>query len=420
MVSVIVVGAGAAGLTAAWHLQEQSSTSAAWTVKVLEASSDRIGGRIRKDDQAFAGNVAIDVGAEWIHGPPAQILNPILDRDVVTELGSNRIVAHQYGQVSVWDGQEFYQENPDFGIGDHKWVDYTWFDFFNNQVASEFNSNVVDIVLNCPVTEIAYSYTITTNGSSVTCQNGDTYQADYVLVTVSMQQLQSNRIQFTPVLPDNYRNAIASFQMEPAIKVFLEFDVQFYPAVWVVERDWQDFSLDESSANYADRVYYDARFGQSSTSNQTPLIGVFIYGAIARQYLETSPTGDVLLDTILSELDVMFAGQATAHFVMGKVQNWVDVPYIETGYTRWVDPESAIGVLQTPLHHRLWFAGEALPVDQENWGFAHGAALSGKQAAQQIVQHANSGHGGNNNNTSGGGWFAAILAVLAAIFPCLV
>lgn len=214
---------------------------------------------------------------------------------------------------------------------------------------------------------------------------------------------------------------MASFQMEPAIKGFLEFDVKFFPSVWVVERDWQDFSLDESSANYADRVFYDARFGQSSTtsSHQNPLMGVFVYGALARQYLEASPTDDVIMDTILSELDVMFTGQATAHFVQGQVQNWVDVPYIETGYTRWVDPESAMGVLQTPLHHRLWFAGEALPVDQENWGFAHGAALSGKQAAQQIVQNANSGNGGNNS-TSGGGWFAVILAVFAAIFPCLV
>ena len=114
----------------------------------------------------------------------------------------------------------------------------------------------------------------------------------------------------------------------------------------------------------------------------------------------------------------MFAGQATVHYVQGKVQNWANVPSIETGYTRWVDPESAIGVLQTPLNHRLWFAGEALPVDQENWGYAHGAALSGKQAAQQIVQNANSGNGGNS--TSGGGWFAAILAALAVIFPCLV
>lgn len=174
MVSVIVVGAGAAGLTAAWHLQQSASVL---TVTILEASSDRIGGRIRKDDQTF--DVAIDVGAEWIHGPPAQILNPILDRDVVTELGSsNRIGAHQYGKVWVWDGQEFYEENPDFDMDDHKWVNYTWYDFFNNQVASEFNSNVVDIVLNCPVTGIVYYADTTINVSSVTCQNGDTYQAD--------------------------------------------------------------------------------------------------------------------------------------------------------------------------------------------------------------------------------------------------
>ena len=144
---------------------------------------------------------------------------------------------------------------------------------------------------------------------------------------------------------------------------------------------------------------------------------MFVYGAIARQYLETSPTDEVLIDTVLSELDVMFAGQATNHFVKAKVQNWADEPYIETGYTRWVDPESAIGILQTPVNHRIWFAGEALPVDQENWGFVHGAALSGKQAAIQILRNAESGNG---NPSGGGGWWAGILAALAMIFPCLV
>jgi hypothetical protein len=41
--------------------------------------------------------------------------------------------------------------------------------------------------------------------------------------------------------------------------------------------------------------------------------------------------------------------------------------------------------MQSPVSNKIFFAGEALPVDLENWGFAHGAALSGKKAAQQII-----------------------------------
>lgn len=42
--------------------------------------------------------------------------------------------------------------------------------------------------------------------------------------------------------------------------------------------------------------------------------------------------------------------------------------------------------MQTPLDDKILFAGEALPVDQESWGYAHGAALSGKAAARKILQ----------------------------------
>ena len=83
-----------------------------------------------------------------------------------------------------------------------------------------------------------------------------------MVVTVNMLQLQKERIQFTPTLPRKYQQAIASFQMEPAVKVFLEFNHKFYPPVWVIERDWKDYSLRESSANYADRIFYDEIFHQ--------------------------------------------------------------------------------------------------------------------------------------------------------------
>lgn len=71
-----VVGAGAAGLTCALHLQK-----AGLKVKVLEAGN-QIGGRIRQDDSIA--DFPIDVGAEWIHGKVDKILNPIVDCDVAS------------------------------------------------------------------------------------------------------------------------------------------------------------------------------------------------------------------------------------------------------------------------------------------------------------------------------------------------
>ncbi len=60
--SVLVIGAGAAGLGAARGLQQ-----AGWDVQILEARS-RVGGRIWT---TAVGGVAVEAGAEFIHGPGA-------------------------------------------------------------------------------------------------------------------------------------------------------------------------------------------------------------------------------------------------------------------------------------------------------------------------------------------------------------
>src|ERR1041384_5645049 len=61
---VIVIGAGAAGLAAASKL-----TRAGVNVQIIEAR-DRIGGRI---DTLHESGVAIELGAEFVHGKPREI-----------------------------------------------------------------------------------------------------------------------------------------------------------------------------------------------------------------------------------------------------------------------------------------------------------------------------------------------------------
>ena len=61
--SVVIIGAGAAGIAAARRLAESGFLD----VKVLEAQ-DRIGGRIHSVD--FHGNT-VDLGAQWCHGENA-------------------------------------------------------------------------------------------------------------------------------------------------------------------------------------------------------------------------------------------------------------------------------------------------------------------------------------------------------------
>ena len=60
--------------------------------------------------------------------------------------------------------------------------------------------------------------------------------------------------------------------------------------------------------------------------------------------------------------------------------------YVQTGYTRNIrELPWPVQVLQNHIDYKVLFAGEAIPIDSWSWGYAHGAALSGKRAANVII-----------------------------------
>lgn len=377
----VVVGAGAAGLTAAYHLQK-----AGLSVKILEAS-DCIGGRLRKND-GFA-DFPLDMGGEWIHGRPGKILNPILDENVASRVET---ILHNTGWMRIWTGKRFAKlpPIPRCWDADHKWVGSTWWDFFNDNLVAALRPDT--IVLSSPVVSVDYgdSHSNDDGGgspvSTVTCASGDIYQASYVVVTVSIKLLQDNAITFVPALPKRHRKAISQYSMGNALKVFLKFSRTFYPRDFLILKDLRNYSyLRESSKNFAQRYFWDATYGQTTDCH---VLGVFCYGTICERYLalcgddgNTQP----VIDDLISELDAMFGGRASECYERSVAAIWPNEPFVQTGYTRWSD-EDAIGELQRPLGGgKVLFAGESIPVDRENWGFAHGAALSGKEAAAKIL-----------------------------------
>lgn len=81
----------------------------------------------------------------------------------------------------------------------------------------------------------------------MTCENGSVYEAPSVIVTVSMQILKEGLIAF---LPTSYQESLDKFPVEPSVKVFIEFNNQFYPTLLELESDCNKYSEDASTANY--------------------------------------------------------------------------------------------------------------------------------------------------------------------------
>lgn len=64
------------------------------------------------------------------------------------------------------------------------------------------------------------------------------------------------------------------------------------------------------------------------------------------------------------------------------VQNWSKEPYIQGSYTDSISSRVQ-AVLKRPLKGKVFFAGETYA---ENWATVHGAALSGFDVVDQILE----------------------------------
>jgi monoamine oxidase len=367
---VVVVGAGAAGITAAFALVQ-----AGVDVTILEASPSRIGGRIYPNTTLSA--FPLELGGEWVHLKPDQILPRLLSpqRDFV--VGPQQTLLHDTGPIQYWSEDTFYPY--EFDPVDYLWVNTSWLEFFETNFIEP--ASLADrIVMNCAVDTIdVQAPTANDTGHVlVSCATGDkTYTADAVIVTASMKVLQDGVIKFQPPLPDSYRNAMGNFDMGPGLKVFIEFTETFYPLAFA-------FESDDATEEEGERYFYDATFGETTNKH---ILGVFAYGITAERYLALSVQGeDVLVRAILEDLDAIFDGRASATYVNHVVQDWAQEPFVRCAYTYWItDYASSIAQFQKPVHGKVFFAGEALPPDLENWGFVHGAALSGQKAAADVV-----------------------------------
>ena len=339
---VAIVGAGAAGLTAGFLLNE-----AGWDFEIFEADK-RYGGRALKDE-TFA-DFPIDLGGEWIHGRRGLLRELSGDRQAM-----DRATEYRPMTSDIVRGGRLRHDNSwaRSWRGEQRFINTTWFDFFDAYMARPIRGR---IRLNTAVQRIDY------RGDTIklTLRGRRIVTADQVIVTVPLNVLKDSDIDFRPVLPADKRAALRNTIMPDGLKLFLRFGGRFYPDVIFFE--------DGQIPDLSERIYYNAALDKPSQQN---ILGLFVYGALAHPWVTLSDRQ--IRDKALAELDDLYGKAASRSFQAFKVQNWSKSPYHRGAYSYFEDTDPAD--LGAPIEGRIHFAGEAYNRRRNgDWGFMHTAA----------------------------------------------
>ena len=391
---VIIIGAGAAGLYAAYILKSKGVD-----FQILEASST-YGGRLGKLT-GFA-NFPIDTGAQWLHGENS-ILGDLIksSKTKITRDDSetkfwfnNQLIDALPQNTNIFEGEELPdisyeayalqnglgneykyiieniagdqgaaashlsvygnnkdEENWSAGDDDFKFEE-TFFDLIDKEIASQVKDQ---ILINTIITKIDYSQ----SEIKLTDSNNNTFNANKVIITVPISILKSGDIQFIPALPIEKTTAFSKIGMDAGMKVFLKFSNKFF-----------DQNIIGGSVCAA---YADDSIGKAQNDN---ILLAFIMGDQA-EYLTSLGSDVAITAALLQELDLMYNGQATASFIASHVENWTTNPFVKGAYSySTVGMGDARKTASQALSEKLYFAGEAMNTNGHHQT-VHGAIETG-------------------------------------------
>jgi len=391
---VIIIGAGAAGLYAAYILKSKGID-----FQILEASST-YGGRLGKLT-GFA-NFPIDTGAQWLHGENS-ILGDLIksSKTKITRDDSetkfwfnNQLIDALPQNTNIFEGEELPdisyeayalqnglgneykyiieniagdqgaaashlsvygnnkdEENWSAGDDDFKFEE-TFFDLIDKEIGSQVKDQ---ILINTIITKIDYSQ----SEIKLTDSNNNTFNANKVIITVPISILKSGDIQFIPALPIEKTTAFSKIGMDAGMKVFLKFSNKFF-----------DQNIIGGSVCAA---YADDSIGKAQYDN---ILLAFIMGNQA-EYLTSLGSDVAITAALLQELDLMYNGQATASFIASHVENWTTNPFVKGAYSySTVGMGDARKTASQALSEKLYFAGEAMNTNGHHQT-VHGAIETG-------------------------------------------
>ena len=368
----VIVGAGAAGLTAAYELVRRGQTN----VRILEAAS-LWGGRVGKVDNGFA-DFPLDIGGSWIHenddsSPNSRVLKTIVNNPNVAVTTKTAVDDRTYLIFEDGERLECPAEGDGGNVLDEIFINSSWYSFFETYIYPTAKDY---ITYNCAVDLIDYT---AQDSVYVECANGKAMRAKNVIVTASVEVLRTGVITFMPPLPQEKTVILEKYSIERVLKGFIKFSDKFYEAGKSFEI-YPPFYGDENG----ELSFWDAAFKQGSSNN---VLGVLI----TNRYLDDfeSLTEAQILSKLLDHIDMIYGGRARASYVKHVFKDWTKEPYILGGWsvTEWDTAQyrTDLWTLLKPLGNgKIYLAGEAFPHDE--WSSTvPAAALSGQTAACRVM-----------------------------------
>jgi monoamine oxidase len=424
--SCIVVGAGFAGLTAAYRL-----TAAGWKVTVLEARN-RTGGRAWSYRFAQAPELVCEMGGEWIGKDHPRILALARELNVALEPHAFRVWLLQHEQLhapgswnfsdqsrAAWkhfmDSYKRFNDEEKHHLDEYDW--WTWLgkigitdndrrireimdstdygesirqvsayvaadeyvdtDYISPNSTDEMdfhvrggNSVLIDAIaarLGPGAFRLNSPVTsIEQRGGKVTVKtSNDTFTADACIFAAPASVI--NSIHFDPPLPTAKALAADELEYGRIIKTQMLFDRRFWPA--------EDFSLmsDETSHQYF-----------HSTQGQPGPRGILCSYAVGdKADVLASQTKADRQAQLMRDLKAV-SPDAAAALIDTTAQPWQDDPWVHGAYAIYRPGQwFRIRPLLEEPHGKVLFAGEHLGEWQ---GFMEGAVSSGEIAAQHLLQ----------------------------------
>ncbi len=432
---VLIIGAGAAGLTAAIDL-----VKAGFRVTILEAR-DRIGGRMFTTVDPTT-KVPVELGAEFVHGKPPQIWDLIRQHNLqTTELDGDQwcfrnrqlctcdffsevdeVFKNMKGDGPDQSFTEFLEKCCPKASSEAKQWALGYVEGFHAadpdlvSVHSLVKSNEaeekidgerafhiaggyatllgifekelrqlgVEICLETPVKTISWG-----RGKVEVAAGDRTFSAGRVLITLPLGVLQAKpgemgAVSFSPELPSQKLAAIEKLEMGSVIRVTLCFRERFWEKVRP--------SNSKQSRTLADLSFLFSRdewFPTWWTRMPEKSAVITAWAPFPSADRLSGKTEGFVIDKALETLADFVSldkAEVAAQLSAGYSHDWQSDPWSRGAYSYVkVHGDKAEHALGMPVDGTLFFAGEATDVEGNN-GTVNGAIASGKRAAGEIMR----------------------------------